>query len=124
MVWNPRVSIHCMAETPAITKPDLATATTQLEEALANFRRSLPAKSWKPSAASASPTFAALRAWRMETAKSVEMPPYIIATDAQLQAIEKANPRSVEELKAVQGISPNKVATYGPKIIEVLAGIA
>lgn len=99
--------------------PDLATATTNLENALQEFQQAFRAADL-PHADG--PVFAALRAWRTEQARAKGLPPYIIATDAMLRAIEKAQPTDLEELAAVKGVGSNRATTYGEAILAVIAG--
>ena len=98
--------------------PNLAQATTNLENALQDFKRALRPVAH---AGAATPVFSALRVWRTQQARTKGLPPYIIATDAVLRAIEAARPTDLGQLQAVRGISPAKVASYGNEILEVVA---
>ncbi|MES2154572.1 MAG: HRDC domain-containing protein [bacterium] len=100
--------------------PEIERAVVRIEEALQELR----AGAAKPSPAPqvSSPTFAALRQWRTEQARSKGLPPYIIATDAVLHAIEAAMPTDLEQLQAIRGMGPAKVATYGPEILAIVSG--
>lgn len=99
-------------------KPDLAQATANLESALQEFRSALPPR---PLRGPETPVFAALRIWRTEQARAKGLPPYIIATDAALRAIDAARPADLAQLGAVRGVGANKAATYGAEILEVVA---
>lgn len=101
---------------------DLMQATRNLETALAEFQSAL--KAIGVPNAPAGPVFQALRTWRTEQARARKVPPYVIATDAVLQAIEQAKPQDIESLQSVRGLSPNKVAQYGPDILAVVAKAA
>ena len=107
-----------MAELSAITTPDLVNAASELEASLAEFRRALKANGYK---ATTTPVFDALRRWRSDKARTAAMPPYVIATDAMLHAIEKAKPKDVASLGDVKVFGPTRANTYGPEILQVLA---
>jgi ATP-dependent DNA helicase RecQ len=66
--------------------------------------------------------FEALRAWRRETARATAMPAYVIFIDAVLRAIAEAQPTTVEELAAVQGVGARRAERHGEDVIAVLAG--
>jgi DNA helicase II / ATP-dependent DNA helicase PcrA len=79
----------------------------------------------KPGAAAAGdPLFEALRAWRLEKARELGQPPYVIAHDTTLVAIVEARPGSIEALWRVKGIGPNKADRYGAEILEVVTRVA
>ncbi|MEA3190756.1 MAG: ATP-dependent helicase RecQ [Thermoplasmata archaeon] len=101
-----------------IPKPDLAQATANLETALAAFKDALRASGVR---AGGGPVFEALRRWRSEQARAKQLPPYVIATDAVLRAIEEARPASLDELRAVRGVGATKAETYGADILAVVA---
>ncbi|MFE5739681.1 DNA helicase RecQ [Streptomyces celluloflavus] len=68
------------------------------------------------------PVFESLRAWRGRTAKEQGVPAYVIFHDATLREIATAGPSSTAELGTVTGVGENKLAKYGPQILDVLAG--
>lgn len=68
------------------------------------------------------PVFESLRAWRGRTAKEQGVPAYVIFHDATLREIATARPSSTAELGTVTGVGENKLAKYGPQILDVLAG--
>jgi superfamily II DNA helicase RecQ len=63
----------------------------------------------------------ALRAWRSERARAIEMPPYIVAHDKALEEVALRRPTSEKELLLVSGFGPKKVETYGADILRVIA---
>ncbi|RFF30171.1 DNA helicase RecQ [Wenzhouxiangella sediminis] len=67
-----------------------------------------------------SPLWQALRQWRLETARSEEVPPYVIFHDATLAAIVESRPQSLDELATVSGVGEHKLARYGKAVIEAL----
>jgi superfamily II DNA helicase RecQ len=48
-------------------------------------------------------------------------PAYVVATDAMLQEIAVARPRSLEQLRRVPGMGPKKLELYGPAILAAVA---
>lgn len=106
-----------MPET-GIDTPDLATAAKNLQDALQEFQRA-----WKANPTPRpldTPVFGALRAWRTEQARTRKVPPYVIATDAMLKAIEAAQPTTLQALHSVKGFSPAKAQQYGEEILQVI----
>jgi DNA helicase-2/ATP-dependent DNA helicase PcrA len=67
------------------------------------------------------PVFEALRSWRLERARELGQPPYVISHDATLAAIAEARPASIEALWRVKGIGPSKADRYGEEILAVVA---
>ena len=63
-----------------------------------------------------------LRAWRLDVARSRGIAPFIILHDRTLMAIAAMRPQSLDDLSAVPGIGPAKLAEYGEAIVGVLKG--
>jgi ATP-dependent DNA helicase RecQ len=70
--------------------------------------------------AEAMPLFERLRAWRAATAKEQGVPAYVIFHDATLREIATALPTTLTELGHVNGVGENKLAKYGPQVLETL----
>jgi ATP-dependent DNA helicase UvrD/PcrA len=68
------------------------------------------------------PVFAALRAWRLERAKSDEVPAYVVFHNAVLAEIAERRPRSLGDLARVPGVGPAKLERYGDELLSVLNG--
>jgi ATP-dependent DNA helicase RecQ len=66
--------------------------------------------------------FERLRAWRAATAKEQGVPAYVVFHDATLRQIATEAPQSLAALGTVSGVGENKLAKYGPQILETLAG--
>ncbi len=64
--------------------------------------------------------FEALRAWRLEQARSAAVPPYVIASDRTLREIATERPASLRDLDGIYGIGPSKAAKYGAAILGVV----
>ena len=67
--------------------------------------------------------FQALRAWRLERARTDGLSPYIVAYDRTLRLIARERPRDLEALGAISGVGAAKALKYGPDILEVLAEV-
>jgi superfamily II DNA helicase RecQ len=74
----------------------------------------------KPVEPPSSPAFEALRKWRSQKAKEEGVPPYVIATNAELQAILESNPQNPGELSQVKGFGKAKASKYGREILQLL----
>lgn len=74
----------------------------------------------KPAESPSNPVFEALRKWRGQKAKKEGVPPYVIATNAELEAILESNPQSPEELSQVKGFGKAKASKYGREILQLL----
>ncbi|GAA1912386.1 DNA helicase RecQ [Streptomyces sodiiphilus] len=68
------------------------------------------------------PVFERLRAWRAATAREQGVPAYVIFHDATLREIAVSAPAAMEQLAAVNGVGENKLAKYGQRILDLLAG--
>ncbi|MFI6900811.1 DNA helicase RecQ [Nonomuraea sp. NPDC050394] len=68
----------------------------------------------------AAPRFERLRAWRAATAKETGVPAYVIFHDATLREIATRNPATLPELGTVSGVGENKLAKFGPQVLETL----
>jgi DNA helicase-2/ATP-dependent DNA helicase PcrA len=64
---------------------------------------------------------AALRAWRLETARSSGVPPYAVLHDVTIEAIASFRPANVDELLAVPGLGPVKASRYGPSLLALVS---
>jgi DNA helicase-2/ATP-dependent DNA helicase PcrA len=61
-----------------------------------------------------------LREWRRRLARASGVPPHVLLHDATVQAIAARRPSNAEELLAVPGVGPVKVARFGAAILEVV----
>ncbi len=66
--------------------------------------------------------FDALRAWRLERARSDKVSPFIVAYDSVLAEIAERRPQSDDELLAIRGMGPAKVAKFGVEMLSVVRG--
>jgi DNA helicase-2/ATP-dependent DNA helicase PcrA len=79
-------------------------------------QREAPAPAVEPD----DPVYAALKRWRLETAKAEERPAYVIFHNSTLAEIVRRAPRTREELAAVPGIGPAKLERYGDEVLAAL----
>lgn len=64
--------------------------------------------------------FEGLRQWRLEKSQELEVPAYIVFTDATLTAIAERLPTTQAELLDVSGVGPVKVEKFGAELLAVL----
>jgi len=62
-----------------------------------------------------------LRIWRGKRARERGVPAYLILHNATIDAIAAAEPSTLDELAAVKGMGPAKVAALGSEILELVA---
>ncbi len=64
--------------------------------------------------------FAELRRHRLEVARELGVPPFMIASDRTLRELASAQPRTLADLRGVYGIGPAKAERFGPGFLRVL----
>ena len=64
--------------------------------------------------------FNALRSWRFETARTHNVPAYVIFHDATLREIALEKPMRISDLRGLSGIGDKKLDNYGAAIVEVV----
>ena len=110
------------AERTASGGPDSSTARSDPRSA----RRGTPTQ---PSPAAAEETEAdeaiveALRAWRLERARSDGVPAFVVFHNTTMTAIAAAEPQTLEQLAAVPGIGPSRLESYGDEILAAVASV-
>ncbi|MCO5159311.1 MAG: DNA helicase RecQ [Aquamicrobium sp.] len=65
--------------------------------------------------------FEALRAKRLELARTQNVPPYVIFHDRTLLELAAARPASEDEMARIAGVGAAKLARYGADFLEVIA---
>lgn len=65
-------------------------------------------------------TFEALRVWRAERAAEQSAPPFVVFTDATLQAIAEEMPKDLKALGSIGGVGAAKLERYGASVLAVL----
>ena len=63
----------------------------------------------------------ALRAWRDEQARASQLDPAIVISQRVIERLALANPRTVDELAAVDGLRQWRVAEWGPALLAACA---
>ena len=61
-----------------------------------------------------------LKAFRTETSKNMNIPPYYVFNNEEMEKLLETMPKTLEELKALNILPAVKVNTHGKKIIEIL----
>jgi DNA helicase II / ATP-dependent DNA helicase PcrA len=67
------------------------------------------------------PTYVTLKKWRLERAKSDEIPAYVVFHNSTLAEIASRRPRTIAELASVPGVGPAKLERYGRELLDALA---
>ena len=62
----------------------------------------------------------ALKQWRKDRAKEMNIPEYLICHNSELISVTKMKPRTIEDLIKVKGFGDQKVSKYGDDIIAIL----
>jgi len=78
----------------------------------------------RPESRSQTAAIEALRTWRLEEARRRALPAFVILHDRTLAAIAAAAPRTIDELRAVHGIGPAKLAAYGEAILAAVRSVS
>jgi ATP-dependent DNA helicase RecQ len=64
----------------------------------------------------------ALRRFRRELSRDLEVPPFIVFNDKTLHALATALPQTREDFLAVKGTGPTSWERFGPKVVEICLG--
>jgi DNA helicase-2/ATP-dependent DNA helicase PcrA len=64
--------------------------------------------------------FDALRRWRSAAATEAKVPPYVVLSDATLEAVAERVPTTTDELAGVSGVGEVKLARYGDDVLSVV----
>ena len=65
--------------------------------------------------------FDKLRWWRVETARTHNVPAYVIFPDATLREIARNAPQTLTALRAISGVGDKKLDSYGAEILQLIA---
>ncbi|MFF0816468.1 ATP-dependent DNA helicase UvrD2 [Rhodococcus sp. NPDC003318] len=66
--------------------------------------------------------FDALKAWRLEKAKELKVPAYVVFSDNTLTAIAEQQPRDDRALVGIPGIGAKKLERFGADVLAVVRG--
>jgi ATP-dependent DNA helicase RecQ len=64
--------------------------------------------------------FERLRAWRRMEAQRAQVSAFVIFPNSTLEAIARADPRTLAEMERIPGMGPRRIESYGTALIEVL----
>ncbi len=64
--------------------------------------------------------FEALRAWRLETARELDQPAFVVFTDATLTAIAERLPADTGDLSRIPGVGPAKLERFGEAVLTII----
>lgn len=65
-----------------------------------------------------------MRQWRRDTAKKLDVAAFIVLFDSSLEALCRARPATLEELRHVSGFGEKKLAAFGNDVLAALARFA
>ena len=66
--------------------------------------------------------FESLRKFRRELASARGVPPYVILGDRSLREVARLRPSSIEDLRSIYGFGDKRIADFGARVLEVVAG--
>lgn len=64
-----------------------------------------------------------LKEWRAEKALTLSLPTYLVCSNAQLVAVAKVRPQSLDDLIKIKGFAGQKTARHGGDIIALLNSV-
>lgn len=67
--------------------------------------------------------YEALKQWRMETAATLNQPPFMICHNSELMTVAKNNPQSFDDLAKIKGFGQQKISKFGDDILALLNSI-
>jgi ATP-dependent DNA helicase RecQ len=103
--WDVVASSRPVPKQGKKSKPRPPSASTEVESAPSGHEEAL---------------FVELKALRRSIADARKMPAYIVFSDATLIAMAERVPRTVDELLAIPGVGPRKLAAYGDAFLSLL----
>jgi DNA helicase II / ATP-dependent DNA helicase PcrA len=65
--------------------------------------------------------FERLREWRLERSRSEEIAPFMVFSNATLEALAERRPQSRHALGAISGVGPGKLEKYGDDLLALVA---
>jgi ATP-dependent DNA helicase RecQ len=104
----------------AVMLAEEAPAPEKLRAAKSSAKRSFtPTTGAAPSPQNDS-LFDALRAWRMDIAKTQAVPPYVIFHDTVLRDIAAVRPATRGELAEIKGVGASKLDRYAGDVLDIV----
>jgi superfamily II DNA helicase RecQ len=77
-----------------------------------------------PASGPSAPLVATLRAWRLQESKKKRVPAFRVLTNRALVAIAEARPSTAASLRAVTGVGPKLLQTYGAQLVALCRAMA
>jgi ATP-dependent DNA helicase RecQ len=62
----------------------------------------------------------AIKEWRREYAKSLDMPAFMIFSNRTLEDLARKVPQTLAGLEKVYGLGPQKIEVFGKELLEIL----
>ncbi|HEY2939764.1 MAG TPA: ATP-dependent DNA helicase UvrD2 [Gaiellaceae bacterium] len=66
------------------------------------------------------PSYHALKRWRLQRAKTDEIPAYVVFHNTTLAEIAQRRPSTIAELASIPGVGPTKLERYGDEVLAAL----
>jgi ATP-dependent DNA helicase RecQ len=65
----------------------------------------------------------AVKDWRLDYARALDMPAFIIFSNRTLEDLARKAPGTLAELEEVYGLGPQKIEMFGKELLEILRGV-
>jgi ATP-dependent DNA helicase RecQ len=62
----------------------------------------------------------AIKEWRLEYARSQDMPAFLVFSNRTLEDLARKAPGTLTELEEVYGLGPQKIEAFGKELLEIL----
>jgi ATP-dependent DNA helicase RecQ len=66
------------------------------------------------------PLYKRLCAWRLQKARDLGLPPFMVAHNSLLRNIAAARPRTESQLLAIKGMGPRKLEQHGAELLQLV----
>ena len=77
-----------------------------------------------PLSAQESARMRAIKDWRLEYARTQDMPAFLVFSNRTLEDLARKMPGTLDELEEVYGLGPQKIEVFGKELLELLCKIA
>ncbi len=65
----------------------------------------------------------AIKDWRLEYARRLDMPAFLVFSNRTLEDLARKAPGTLAELEEVYGLGPQKIEVFGKELLEILYGV-
>jgi superfamily II DNA helicase RecQ len=76
-----------------------------------------------PLSAQESARMRAIKDWRLEYARRLDMPAFLVFSNRTLEDLARKAPGTLAELEEVYGLGPQKIEVFGKELLEILYGV-